>query len=85
MRRRERELEHYWFRRCKRDYGPIRWQGWAAVAAYAAIVAAAAALLAERTLFGFAAVLVVATASFLMVCHHKTAGGLRWHRMKGER
>ena len=46
--------------------------------AYCAVVTGAAWLLIDRTILGFVAVTVVATAAFLVVCAAKTRGGWRW-------
>jgi hypothetical protein len=71
----------YWFAAKRWGYGaglPLTWQGWLLSLAYCAGVTAAAWLLIERTIFGFVAVTIVATAAFLIVCASKTRGGWRW-------
>ena len=70
-----------WFAPKRFGYGtglPISWQGWLACLVYAATVTLAALLLAERTVTGFVAVMIVATAAFLYVCATKTRGGWKW-------
>ena len=61
----------YWF-----SGRTIRWQGWLMTAVYGSVATLAALLLAERTMVGFLAIMAVATALFLIVCHNKTRGGL---------
>ena len=70
-----------WFLPKRYGYGaglPIRWQGWALVGGYVAVVIAAASLVREREPFLFAAILVVATAALIAVSALKTRGGWRW-------
>lgn len=70
-----------WFAPKRYGYGsglPIRWQGWAVLGVYLAIVAAAAALLAPLNPIVFGAVLVIATAVLVAICAAKTRGGWRW-------
>jgi hypothetical protein len=76
----------FWFAPKRYGYGaglPLTWQGWVLCLAYCATVTLAAWLLAERTIFGFAAITLTATAAFLAVCLRKTRGGWRW-RWGGE-
>lgn len=73
--------DDYWFSGCASGCGTgrtVRWQGWLLSAVYGSIATLAALLLAERTMVGFLAILAVATALFLIVCHSKTRGGLSW-------
>ena len=75
-----RANDDYWFSGCASGCGTgrtIRWQGWLLSAVYGSIVTLAALMLAERTMVGFLAIMAVATSVFLIVCHHKTRGGLR--------
>lgn len=70
-----------WFAPKRYGYGaglPLAWQGWVLCLVYCATVTFAAWLLAERTIFGFAAITLTATAGFLIVCVRKTRGGWRW-------
>ena len=70
----------YWFSGCASGCGTgrtIKWQGWLLSAVYGSVVTLAALLLAERTMVGFLAIMAVGTTLFLIVCHHKTRGGLR--------
>jgi len=74
------ELEDYWFERrgagwCSRTR-TTSWKGWVLTGLYSAIVTAAALLLAERTIIGFVAILVVASTAFLLLVASKTRGGL---------
>ena len=74
-----RELEHYWFAGTESGCGTgraISWQGWLLSAVYGLVVTAAT-LLIERTVLGFLAIVIVATAVLLVVCNAKTPGGLR--------
>lgn len=69
-----------WFEPKRYGYGaglPIRWQGWALLAAYLAAVIAASFLITSHPL-AFAALLVGATALFLPICAAKTRGGWNW-------
>jgi hypothetical protein len=70
-----------WFAPKRYGYGaglPLTWQGWVLYLVYWATVTLAAWLLAERTILGFAAILVTATAAFILVCARKTRGGWHW-------
>ncbi len=74
-----REHENFWFAGTERGCGTgraISWQGWLLSAVYGVVIAAGA-LLAERTILGFVAILIVATTVLLVVCNAKTRGGLR--------
>ena len=74
------DREH-WFEPKSYGYGaglPLAWQGWLLCLAYCAVVTLAAWLLLERTIIGFVAIVVTATAAFLIVCASKTRGGWRW-------
>ncbi len=76
------ELDNYWFAAKKSGCGtglPTAWQGWAVTALFALVMTGAALILPERSLVGFLAIAFGATASFLMVCAHKTEGGWQWH------
>lgn len=86
MRMTSNDGEH-WFAPKRYGYGaglPLTWQGWVLCLVYCAVVTLAAWLLAERTIFGFAAIMVTATAAFLLVCARKTRGGWRWRWGAGE-
>jgi len=76
------ELDDHWFAAKREGFGsamPTAWQGWAVTALYALVMTGAALVLTERSLIGFLAIALAATASFLMVCAHKTEGGWQWH------
>ena len=77
----------HWFAPKRYGYGaglPLTWQGWVLCLVYCATVTLAAWLLAERTIFGFVAITLTATAAFLIVCVRKTRGGWRWRWGEGE-
>lgn len=70
-----------WFAPKRYGYGaglPLTWQAWLLCLVYCTLVTLAAWLLLPRTMLGFVAVMLVATAAFLIVCHNKTRGGWRW-------
>jgi len=76
----KRADDGYWFSGTASGCGTgrtIAWQGWLLSAVYGSVVTLAALVLAERTMVGFLAIMAVATALFLIVCHNKTRGGLR--------
>ena len=59
----------YWFEPKSYGYGaglPITWQAWLLCLVYCAVVTLAAWLLLERTIIGFVAIVVTATAAFLI-------------------
>ena len=66
------ELETFWFERAGRGCRTVGWQGNLCVAVYALVVAAATELLIERTIVGFLAAIVLATAIFLKVATART-------------
>jgi hypothetical protein len=74
------ELEDYWFERRGRRCGarPTGWRGRLLTALYTLAVSAAAYLLAERTVIGFLAAILLASAIFLRIVAAKTRGGLHW-------
>jgi hypothetical protein len=74
-----------WFAPKRYGYGagvPISWQGWAVTLAYVAIVGATALRYRDTPLV-FVAILVPATAVFLVIAARTTRGGWRW-RWGGE-
>ena len=74
------DREH-WFEPKSYGHGaglPLTWQAWLLCLVYCAVVTLAAWLLVERTIIGFVAIVVTATAAFLIVCASKTRGGWRW-------
>lgn len=74
-----RETESYWFVGKAGGGGTgraITWQGWLVAIVYSLVVAVGALLLAERSPVGFVAMVVVATAVLLAICHAKTPGGI---------
>ena len=67
-----------WFGPRRFGYGsgvPIRWQGWAALAAYLLVIYLAVQFLAA--IFKLA-LIVVATLILMRVCSQRTVGGWRW-------
>ena len=74
------ELENYWFERrgsgwCQHTK-VASWKGWLVTGLYAALLTAVALLLAERSLIGFFAIMILITAAFLVLVGAKTRGGL---------
>jgi len=72
------ELEDHWFVRKGRWCGAtsIGWQGALLTTLYVAVVTAATSLLLDRTLIGFVAVVLLATAIFVVIVAAKTSGGI---------
>lgn len=69
-----------WFTAKRFGYGagvPITWQGWAVTIAYL-LLAIGAALLVQRSLLAFFAILIPATLGFLIITAKTTRGGWRW-------
>ena len=69
-----------WFAQKRYGYGsgmPIAWQGWAVTLAFIAVAIASALSFAERPLILFA-ILVPATAAFMVITARTTRGGWRW-------
>jgi hypothetical protein len=76
------EVDDAWFAARKSGRGPgmpDAWQGWAVTALFVLVMTGAALIMPERSLVGFLAIAFGATASYLMVCAHKTEGGWQWH------
>jgi hypothetical protein len=63
---------------------PIAWQGWVATLVYVTVVGGAAVLLAERSIWAFASIVVTATAVFLLITARTTRGSLRWRWGKSD-
>ena len=79
--RQEDPSAEYWFAPKRFGYGtglPISWQGWLSCLVYCGVVTVAALFLPQRTILGFVAVMIVATAVFLLICAKKTRGGWKW-------
>jgi hypothetical protein len=69
-----------WFAPKRYGYGaglPIAWQGWLAVAIYAAVLIAGTFLVAPN-LWAIASIVIPATAIFVIISAQKTRGGWRW-------
>jgi hypothetical protein len=62
---------------------PISWQGWLLTAGYV-FLAIAAALLLQKSLLAFLALLIPATLAFLVIAAVTTRGGWRWRWGKGD-
>ena len=78
--------EQAWFAPKRYGYGaglPIAWQGWAVTLSYCLLVAGAAYGVLPRSVAGFVAITLCATAVLLVICARKTRGG--WHWRWGER
>ena len=78
--------EDAWF--APKRYGigaglPIKWQGWALILSYLALLSGAALALMPRLPFVFAAIVVAATMVVVVVSARHTRGGWRW-RWGGE-
>jgi uncharacterized membrane protein len=73
--------DNAWFAPKRYGYGsgvPTRWQGWAVLGAYLAILAAAAAFLLPSHFIIFGAIVLIATAVLVVIGAAKTRGGWRW-------
>ena len=75
--------EGAWFAPKRYGYGaglPIRWQGWAVLIAYGALVGGASLLLPHTTAGRAAliALIVAATALLILITARRTRGGWRW-------
>ena len=62
---------------------PISWQGWLLTILYLLLVVSAAFLV-LKSLLAFLAVLVPATATFMILSARTTRGGWRWRWGKGD-
>ena len=56
---------------------PIRWQGWALVGGYLVVLAAAGFII-PYSRIGYASIVIIMTASFMIVASRTTRGGWRW-------
>lgn len=73
--------EDVWFEPKLFGYGsglPVRWQGWALVAAHLVAVIVAALTLAQRHMALFVAVAVLVTVPLIVISAQHTRGGWRW-------
>lgn len=73
--------EVWWFEPKRCGYGagrPRTWQAWALTAGYSLTVVGAAYAILPYSLVAFLAIMLVATAAFLLACARKTRGGWRW-------
>ena len=71
----------FWFRPKRVGFGagrPFAWQGWALTLGYVLIVTLAGAFLLPVSAIGFAAIMIGATAAFLLISARKTEGGWHW-------
>lgn len=77
-----RPVAEYWFKRKRYGLGsvPSTWQGWGVTIAYLVGLFALCASLgpSEVHLIGFITLVTVLTATYLIICWHKTEGGWGW-------
>jgi len=69
-----------WFAPKRYGYGaglPISWQGWALLLGYLALLGVSSLLL-PRTWIGYASVVTMLTAVFIVIVARTTKGGWRW-------
>lgn len=69
-----------WFAPKRYGYGaglPISWQGWALLLGYLALLGVSSLLL-PRTWIGYASVVTMLTAVFIVIVARTTRGGWRW-------
>jgi hypothetical protein len=69
-----------WFAPKRFGYGaglPIRWQGWALLVGYIALIALAGFLI-PYTIVGYISVIAMLTAPFVAIAARTTRGGWRW-------
>ena len=76
--RRREPTDGSWFVPKRYGYGatPVRWQGWALVAAYIAAMLGIGS--SELPLVALVTLLAAATVIFTVIAIHKTQGGWRW-------
>jgi hypothetical protein len=77
---RELQLTPWWAAK-RYGYGanlPIAWQGWAVMLAYFAVLAGACFLFLPDQILAFLAMILAATALFLVIVKRRTRGGWRW-------
>jgi hypothetical protein len=74
------ELENHWFERTGRGWcaKATSWQGRLLTILYTSVVTSAAWLLVDRSILGLAAVLILATLSFIWIAAVKSRDGLGW-------
>jgi hypothetical protein len=73
--------EQAWWAPKRFGYGaglPIAWQGWAATLAYTLLIVGAAYGVLPRSVSAFVAIILGATAAFLLIVARRTHGGWRW-------
>lgn len=69
-----------WFRPKRYGYGsglPISWQGWALLLGYFVVIGAASFII-RYSWLGYASIIVLATATFVVMVARTTRGGWRW-------
>ena len=69
-----------WFAPKRFGYGagrPISWQGWAVTLTYVALVAVSSVAI-RYTWIGYASIVTILTAVFIVICARTTKGGWRW-------
>jgi hypothetical protein len=69
-----------WFTSKRYGFGatPSSWQGWALLTGYVVLISITGLLIPSITWWGYASILVMLTAVFIMIIARKTRGGLRW-------
>jgi hypothetical protein len=69
-----------WFAPKRFGYGaglPISWQGWAVTLVYVVLIALASFAI-RYTWIGYASIVTMLTALFIVICARTTKGGWRW-------
>ena len=69
-----------WFAPKRFGYGaglPLRWQGWAVTLGYVVLIALASFAI-RYTWIGYASIVMMLTAVFIVICARTTKGGWRW-------
>ena len=72
--------EPAWFAPKRFGYGaglPISWQGWAVTLAYAVLIALSSFAI-RYSWVGYASIVTMLTATFMVICARTTKGGWRW-------
>ena len=72
--------ENAWFAPKRYGYGaglPISWQGWAVTLGYLGLITASTCII-RYTWIGYASVVAMLTAVFVVICARTTRGGWRW-------
>lgn len=73
--------DDYWWTPKRYGIGtgwPIAWQAWASTSVYVLLVIGAGLIVLPLSPAAFAAIIVSATAAFVLISARKTRGGWRW-------